>query len=56
MKSSHGYIDFKAVSPVLWSQAARDMRPNEFYTPQYIIEITRACLGGIDLDPACRRE
>ena len=25
------------------------MRPNEFYTPPHIIEIARACVGGIDL-------
>ena len=33
-------------------KAARDMRPNEFYTPSHIIELVRASMGGIDLDPA----
>ena len=28
--------------------AVAEMRPNEFYTPPHIIEIARACMGGID--------
>jgi ParB family transcriptional regulator, chromosome partitioning protein len=33
-------------------KVARDMKSNDVYTPAHIIELARACLGAIDLDPA----